>query len=51
MSVLLMMVVTYSEHERASSTVMQAGQAMAKHVAFAKSGAVSRSLYQITILH
>ncbi len=48
MSVLLMMVVTYPEHERASSTVMQAGQAMAKHVASANSCSVSRSLYQIT---
>ncbi len=44
MSALFTMVVTYGAHERASSSVMQAGHATAKHVACASSGAASRSL-------
>ena len=44
MSQLFTMVVTYGAQDRASSSVMQAGQAMATHDAVAKVEDVSRSL-------
>lgn len=47
MSQLFTIVVTYGAHDRANSSVMHAGHAMATHDAVAKVGDMSRNLHSL----